>query len=174
MAVTLPSDLVLDVMRNADPARSRELLTRLSRGSEADAADDSFAAALKDAGSMDASGFVAAASTGGVSLPLMPGESPDAKVKAYSSLEQFLLQNMVETMLPSPDSGVFGDQVSGGVWRSMTADALSKAVADSGGIGLAQVLSSRESGVERAAQWPYFGTSQIQDFVSPGTAIGES
>jgi peptidoglycan hydrolase FlgJ len=166
MAVTLPSDLVLDVMRNADPARSRETLARLDRGSAVDPEGQDFIAVMNAAQPTEATLDPAMQMTGGVSLPLTPGEANDPRTGAYRSFEKMMLQNMVETMLPPAESGVFGDKISGGVWRSMAADALSTAVADSGGIGLAKVVSAREdsSHMARAGQWPYFGVSQIQGF----------
>ncbi len=170
MAVTLPSDIVLDVMRNADPVRSKETIARLNDGAAVKQAQD-FAAVMEAAQpaveATSPSDLVGM--TGGVSLPLLPSETSDPKTGAYRSFEKMMLKNMVETMLPPADTGVFGDQISGGVWRSMTADALSSAVADSGGIGLASVIAARESDTHmaRAGQWPYFGVSQIQSFVSP-------
>lgn len=169
MAVTLPSDLVLDVMRNADPVRSREMIARLNQGSDAGSQGQDFAAVMNAAQPVDAvTSELPVEMTGGVSLPLTPGEAADPKTRAYRGFEKMMLQNMVESMLPPADSGVFGDQISGGVWRSMTADALSGAVADSGGIGLASIIAAKEDAAHmaRADQWPYFGVSQIQSFVT--------
>lgn len=177
MAVTLPSDLVLDVMRNADPVRSRETIARLNQGAAVNQGQD-FAAVMNAAqpAAETADSPVSTGMTGGVSLPLVPGEANDPKSRAYHSFEKMMLQNMVETMLPSADTGVFGDKISGGVWRSMTADALSTAVADSGGIGLASVIAAKEDNARlaRAGQWPYFGVTQIQSFVAPTMTSGET
>ena len=54
MAVTLPSDLVLDVMRNADPVRSRETIARLNQGSDAGTQGQDFAAVMNAAQPVDA------------------------------------------------------------------------------------------------------------------------
>lgn len=177
MAVTLPSDLVLDVMRAADPARSRETLARLNKGAAVDPQGRDFAAVMNAAQTSDGPATAEFPEmTGGVSLPLTPGETNDPKARAYRSFEKMMLQNMVETMLPAADTGVFGDQISGGVWRSMTADALSTSVADSGGIGIASMIASREKDghMARDGQWPYFGVSQIQGFVSSSMTAKES
>lgn len=176
MAVTLPSDLVLDVMRAADPVRSRETVARLNQGASVDPGGRDFATAMNDARTADGAEPVTVPwMSGGISLPLRPGEANEPKTHAYRSFEKMMLQSMVETMLPAADTGVFGDQISGGVWRTMTADALSTAVADSGGIGIASIIASREdsSHMAHAGQWPYFGVSQIQSFV-PGLKAKES
>ena len=73
---------------------------------------------------------------------------------------------MLEAMLPSEQSGIYGGDSSAGIWRSLTADQLAGVYADNGGIGIAQSLfaSPAENGMTSDARWPYFATAQIRGF----------
>ena len=144
MAVTLPSDLVADVMRAADPARLASAQAKL-RSTGGDAPAD-FAAVLNPVPTR-------AANTAAASDP-------------YQGFERMVLRNLFETLLPQESSGAFGGGPSVGVWRSLAADQLAGVYADSGGIGIARMLRgpSEDGGGEAQGAWPYFSADKIEAF----------
>lgn len=164
MAVSLPSDLVMDVIRNAQPARRSAAEARLQvPGSD-------FAEVVADTRS-------APAASAQDESPSFPAPSPVATraagsrahgdgASAYQGFERMVLRNLFETLLPSDESGAFGEGPSAGVWRSMAADQLAGVYAESGGIGIASLLSRKADGpdVRREAQWPYFAVDAIESF----------
>lgn len=168
MAVTLPSDLIADVMRNADAARRGPALARLQSLSGDGERD--FAAALNglqppaietaQAASFDglAGGMLTrsgAASTRG-----------DSKASAFAGFEHMVLRNLFETLLPDEKSGAFGGGPSAGVWRSLAADQFAGVYTKAGGIGLTHMLAASQSGIPpgRDTQWPYFTLDKIHSF----------
>lgn len=164
MAVRLPSDLVFDVMKNADPVRQKTALAKLQS-----AGDDSvlgFTEAMKGIQKQlgmpwPSRGMVADGSL----LTASPGATPQGvdRSSAYQGFERMVLRNLFETLLPDEKSEAFGVGPSAGIWRSMAADNLAEIYTESGGIGLTAMLSSsgEENGPRREAQWPYFSMSQI-------------
>ncbi|MFO1131774.1 MAG: rod-binding protein [Hyphomicrobiales bacterium] len=161
MAVSLPSDLIVDVMRNADPSRRNAAAVRLqSLGTNtnfASTADDLVQMAMEPVGN---TGEVLSSN-----LTASPGMKthPDEKSNAYRGFEHMVLRNLFEVLLPDEKSGAFGGGPSAGVWRSMAADQLAGVYADAGGVGIARVLAggSGDSAPRLAAQWPYFTVSSI-------------
>ena len=85
----------------------------------------------------------------------------------YVAFEQMFLRNMFESMLPSADSGLYGEGTAGGIWRSMSADQLANVFAKAGGIGIASSLDRTPHNQEIPAsrQWPYFEIDEIRAFV---------
>lgn len=157
MAVSLPSDLVADVMRNADPARRSVAVARLQAPSKPETA---FASALESVPSTrdHASTHVAAKGAGGA-----------AETSSVRGFEQMVLRNLFESLLPKEESGSFGSGPAAGVWRSMAADQLAGVYAENGGIGIARLLASEgsASAPRRDAQWPYFSLNSLR---APGSA----
>ncbi len=153
MGVSLPSDLILDVMRNADPAKVRVATAKLEAQSLDGGMSDGFATALNGLNSSHGTSRITRSS---------PGDSP----KVYEDFERMVLRNLMESMLPSVESATFGTGPSAGVWRSLAADQLAGLYAGSGGIGIAASLSPEGEGADstRSAQWPYFQTDQIEAF----------
>ena len=140
MAVSIPSDLIADVMRVADPARLRAASRKLGGTAPADPAA--------------ATGF---------STTLDSLSGPARAEAAYRSFEQMMLRNVFESILPKADSGIYGDGTSSGIWRSMTADQLAAVYAKSSGIGIAQSLTPGQPVMVRD-QWPYFAAPEIRGF----------
>ena len=167
MAVKLSSDLILDVMRNADPARRNAAVARLQSLQLTD--QTSFATALDGLkiqvpGNVGDSGSQGNLATRSLHLaPQFPGSQESG---AYQGFERLVLRNLFETLLPDEKSGAFGGGPSAGVWRSMAADQLAGVYSSSGGIGLATMLegSKTKEAPEREAQWPYFSVDSIKTF----------
>lgn len=159
MAVHLPSDIVSDVMRNADPARRGAAVARLQSAAGPGAME--FARAVEGVG-QNSSAMTAEA---GKALSAAPGSvaNPSEVTEAYRGFERMVLRNLFETLLPEESTGSFGGGPSAGVWRSMAADQLAGVVAENGGIGIAAMIdgSGDEPGPKRSGQWPYFALDSI-------------
>ena len=140
MAISISSDLLLDVARAADPGRvakaSAELNNGVPVGDVADVAgttprrSPSFSSYLNQQVSMRMP-------AAGSNAPLSPEK------KAANELETLLLQQMIETMLPKSDGPAFGKGTAGAVWRSMMAEHVARQVTASGEINLAQILTRK-------------------------------
>ncbi|MFM8747610.1 MAG: rod-binding protein [Aestuariivirga sp.] len=163
MAVTLPSDLIVDVLRNADPARQRAALAKLEGLSESP--EPVFAGVLNNTGTVAASLDELAPQSGPLAS-VSPSQQMGNAALAYQGFERMVLRNMFETLLPNEDSGAFGEGPSSGVWRSLAADQLAGVYANAGGIGIANTLASaqRDEAPVQQAQWPYFSLSKINSF----------
>lgn len=130
MAITPPSDIILDVSRAADPQRYREAVERLAR--------------------LRATGASAAISSPPAERPTAPSlsaatpsaRSPRRRLDAYGQFEAFILQTFVQSMLPKNATNVYGRGTAGEVWRSMLAEKIGEELARSGQVGIAQRLSA--------------------------------
>jgi hypothetical protein len=126
LAVSLPSDIVLDVARAVEPNALEAARTKLVNlaarlvGSEAPRAQFSIA----DPG---ASAVAKGATT---------EETPEA----YRKFEAVVLSTFVQSMLPDKAGAVYGEGLSGDMWKQLLAQQLGTAVSDRGGIGIADSL----------------------------------
>ena len=143
MAISPPSDILLDVASAADPVKLRAATARLAKlAADPAASDDGFRKALAAArphptpprarASPRAS---ALPPTGGPTLTRPMTHSKDV----YQKFEAVLLQNFVESMLPKDDDA-FGDKNTAGAYRSMMAEQLASQIAKAGGIGIAKAV----------------------------------
>jgi hypothetical protein len=157
MGLSLPSDIVLDVMRNADPVRLSSATSKLQAiGAEGSSSD--FAGVLSTAEGQAP-----------LSLPVgdaAPARSASGAAAQHVEFERMVLRNLLESLLPDAASGVFGTGPSAGVWRSLAADQLAGLYAESGGIGIARTLSVEtvSSPEVKDLQWPYFSSERIEAF----------
>jgi peptidoglycan hydrolase FlgJ len=176
MAVTLPSDLVADVMRAADPSRLKTAAARLNGTAQLQAAFsgilDSIGASdrLKDRND-DLIADVLGAADGTKVIEAktrLSGMSPTASQpeETYKAFEQMVLRNMFESMMPAAESGVYGEDSSAGIWRSIANDQMARVYADWGGLGIAKNLVAADGDpmLRPQGQWPYFETPNIRSF----------
>ncbi|WP_417674548.1 rod-binding protein [Roseibium sp.] len=127
MAIAPPSDLVLDVVRAADPVERSVAAGKLQRLAAVGYADGSgFRSAIDDTMS---SSFRANGSAGATG-----SKSPAEKFEAL------VLHQFVETMLPDDAGDVFGKGATGEIWKSMLAEQVANQMAASGGIGIADLM----------------------------------
>lgn len=125
MALKLDTDLVLDVVRAADPRRAME--ARKTLGATRDEAAG-FTADL-DAGLKSEPSRTLAAS------PIVRApETPGQKFEAY------VLQTFIEAMLPKNNEAVFGAGLAGDMWKSMLAEQVAGTLAEDGRLGIANRL----------------------------------
>ena len=150
MGVSLPSDLIVDVMRSADPARLERATAKLQSIDASSPEPRAFANVLDR---VDVSTRTSAPSRGEAAGP-------------YVEFEQMVLRNMFEAMLPAETSGAFGSGPSAGIWRSLAADQLAALHARNGGIGIAAGLAAGEGheGAVMEREWPYFSTDKIEAY----------
>lgn len=156
MAIAIVSDLVMDVLRAADPERAKAAQAGLQRGTAAKELNLEFAEVVNTT-----HGKAAIGQSAGMSEPVQfetasmvvsrndkepralneiaRGISP--KERAYEQFEATVLRSFVEEMLPKSIENIYGEGTAGGVWRSMQADFISQELAKSGGIGIAASLA---------------------------------
>ncbi len=156
MAISPPSDILLDVATAADPVKVRAATARLAElAADPNAANVGFSDALAQAKVMPTAGSIGspatvAATSASRAAPAGATHNGAAKGKAsvYTKFEAVLLQNFIESMLPQ-DSELFGDKNSAGVYRSMMAEQLANQVAAAGGIGIAKALETAHPAAPR-------------------------
>jgi len=123
VSITPASDLVLDVAMAADPAKRWAATEKLATGGTVSPVErTSFDLVLESAVSNapDSRSNLHSPSTTSAN----PQKSRDEGAKAYKGLEQLVLKNLLETLLPKNSSVLFGSSTAGEVWRSMLADQL--------------------------------------------------
>lgn len=152
MGISITSDLVMDVMRAAEPSKLASARQRLGGTS-----------AVADVGK-----------------PTSPQQI--ARSKANQDFEAAMLRTFTEQMMPKEASSLYGDGTAGNIWRSLQVDLMSQQIAKAGGIGIAKMLdrvplaatpdqtaqtlglnemsggTQRKELLSSAAQWPYFNT----------------
>ena len=117
MALANAGDLILDVVRAADPSAAEAARARLATFS-AKAGSATFAA----------------------SAPLADTPAAGAKAatpEAFVRFEAMVLQSFIQTMLPKDNEAVYGAGMAGEMWQSMLAEQLGTTMAKRGGIGIA-------------------------------------
>ncbi|MBB5751047.1 rod-binding protein [Prosthecomicrobium pneumaticum] len=169
MSIQPPSDLLLDVVRAADPRKAQAIAARLQQASSANPAADPLAfdrvmadsAALLDgagdapaaAGEADAgsAGFEPASplamtsSTALLNATVLSTRGPSATPDAYRRFEAMVLGQFVEQMLPRSSAVMYGEGTAGQVWRSMLAERIANEIAKAGGVGIAARVAEREA-----------------------------
>ncbi|NVP55001.1 rod-binding protein [Mycoplana rhizolycopersici] len=138
MAISPPSDLVLDVVRAADPASVQEAQAKLKSNRASFEANS-----LADAGA----GFGAAVSilnrdsTASAATGASGVSANKAIPETYRKFEAMVLQNFVKSMLPADSEDVYGKGTAGEIWRGMMAEQIGDVISKSGGIGIAASLT---------------------------------
>lgn len=128
MAISPPSDIVLDVARAVEPTNleaARAQLARRAGGASASGPVGTF--------SLDE-----AASAAGPSLGRKA--TPESDAVSYKRFESMVLQTFIQNMLPKDAELVYGKGMAGDMWKSLTAGKLADVMAERGGIGIADRL----------------------------------
>lgn len=124
MAISPPSDIVLDVARAAGPddiAAAREALVKKASG----------ATPPFSIGEPALSRASAAAET---------SNSDTKDAKQYQRFEAMVLQTFIQNMLPKDTEGVYGKGLAGDMWKSQLAERVADVMAERGGIGIAKSM----------------------------------
>jgi peptidoglycan hydrolase FlgJ len=145
VAITPPSDIVLDVALAADPARHRAAAERLARlRSTPHSAETSAAPVVRNLNPVTERPANAVDAVTTTNLAPRPGSAGQARrrLDAYGQFEAFVLQSFIESMLPRNAINVFGRGSAGEFWRSMLAEKMSGELARSGSVGIASRLAA--------------------------------
>ena len=124
MAISLPSDIVLDVARAVEPAgveAARAELARRSGGASAGDAPGVFSLTEATADRTSAAA----------------GAEP-ATPESFKRFEAMVLQTFIQNMLPKGAGEVYGKGVAGDMWKSLMAEQLAGVMAKRGGIGISE------------------------------------
>jgi peptidoglycan hydrolase FlgJ len=146
MAIAPPTDIVLDALMAADPLKSKAVAEQLSQLRPSRAGD--FDTAMTDPAAPTTAATPQPAPAPAASMPRATARIDTAAVgranipPAFRKFEAFVLQTFIEAMLPHGSAVNFGKGVAGDVWRSMMAEQLGTAVANSGGVGIAKYLAA--------------------------------
>lgn len=133
MAISPPSDIVLDVMRAADPAAVAAARQQLAHRSNAPA--PAFSQAVPAA----------------PRLASDDSQNPAPRVESFRKFEAMVLQTFIQTMLPKDAENVYGKGMAGDMWKGLMSEKLAGAMSARGGIGIAdRLLAGHYVEAERA------------------------
>lgn len=142
MAISPPSDIVLDVVRAADPARLQLAVDRLQKLGNG-IAGTQFAAAVDEAAPPGLAGarekFAALAPA---KLETAEPAVPSKTAKTMQQFEAQVIQTFIEQMMPEATASNFGSGTAGGVWRSMLSEQIANQIAKAGGLGLREKVEA--------------------------------
>jgi peptidoglycan hydrolase FlgJ len=131
VAITPPSDIVLDVARAADPDRYRAAVERLAR-----------LRSTAEASAPPAAEFTVPPPPASPRPDASVHAQPRRQLDAYGQFEAFVLQSFLQSMLPHNATNVFGKGTAGEFWRSMLAERMGEELARSGQVGIARRLAA--------------------------------
>ena len=140
MAISPPSDLILDVVRAADPAEVQQAQAKLKASRAAFAATSLAEAGAGFGMALDVISTPAAkAGLGNPELSKDMSKMPEE----YQKFEASILQSFITSMLPSDSEQVYGKGSAGEFWKSMMAEQIAGGMSKNGGIGLAEQMYSQ-------------------------------
>ncbi len=122
MAISPPSDIVLDVVRAADPAGVEAARAEMA-GRAGQVAANAEPFSVGESGATGTAG-AAKARTG----------TPES----YKRFEAMVLQTFIQNMLPKDAGAVYGKGMAGDMWKSLLAEKVADSIAERGGIGIAE------------------------------------
>lgn len=143
MSIQPPSDLILDVARNADSSREAAAVRRLEAlAAPRDASAGNFASTLDQLGATQKPSGPPISATPALQAHYAKGtvKSGDRSAQVAQDFEASLLGSLVNEMMPKEASAVYGQGVAGDVWKSMLAEQVAHQLAKSGALGLARRL----------------------------------
>jgi hypothetical protein len=121
LAISPPSDIVLDVARAVEPSGVEAARAELAkRGTSAGGSAVAF--------SLGETGF-----QGKFARAAADTNSPEP----FKRFEAMVLQTFIQNMLPKDAENVYGKGMAGDMWKSMMAEKLANVMAERGGIGIA-------------------------------------
>lgn len=141
MSISPSSDLVLDVLKAANPASVAAATDRLAAGAPAPVSPAAATAASQ--------AFEAQFDKAGESIPTKaPGAGGSKAPEAYRKFEAMVLQSFIKEMLPKDGDDVYGKGTAGDIWKGMLAQQIATVVSKRGGIGIADhLLAGHVSGL---------------------------
>jgi peptidoglycan hydrolase FlgJ len=144
MAIKPSSDIVLEVLKAADPVRAQATAQKLSALSGDVGAADDFAKALDNAGAKPAAPISVLENAGDMRDRLANLDVDAAKeqkaARTELDFEASMLKTFVDAILPKDESAVYGQGTAGDIWKSMLADQIARQIAKSGAFGISKRL----------------------------------
>lgn len=143
MAISPPTDLVMDVLRAADPTQVEEAQARLKANRAAFRASS-----LAETGNGFANTVaVLNQNQGGSGLGnIINRAEPKHVPETYRKFEAMVLQNFVKSMMPSNSDDVYGKGTAGDIWKSMMAEQIGNVMAKGNGVGIAASMVADGAG----------------------------
>ncbi|MEI8719637.1 MULTISPECIES: rod-binding protein [unclassified Mesorhizobium] len=129
LAISPPSDIVMDVARAVDPADIETARAALAK--RAGGATGTFS--LDTAASVDAGSILSRATADKAAAATDPA-------KKFKKFEAMVLQTFIQNMLPKDTEGVYGKGLAGDMWKSQLAERVADVMAERGGIGIAKSM----------------------------------
>ena len=160
MSINPVSDIVLDVASAADPVKSGAAAERLSRGEATTSVSiNGFDNVLANAATPPQASPGIAGGGGGTKFSrVLP--RVDARTNAYKGLEQLVLKNLLESMLPKESVAIFGGGTAGEIWRSFLADQLATQVGKTVNLGIVHETTATPSSL--ASRVPVHDRDQMR------------
>jgi len=151
LAISPPSDIVLDVARAAEPDAVAAARAELLR--KAGSAGKTFSIAETSESSRPAS----------VAQPLTRMASAESLPEASKKFEAMVLQTFIGSMMPKNAESTYGEGIAGEMWKSQMAEKIADVVAERGGIGIARHIMG-DFQMEGDTKVPVAGVSQSVGF----------
>ncbi len=133
------TDVVLDVLNAADPARASLAAERLA-AIAAGAPGGDFAVDLDKAAAVARAETHAAPAGLAEARSALQGAAADPAARAKVEFEAMAINGLVGDLLPKDASTFFGAGAAGDIWRSMLTEQMSRQIANSGALGLSRRL----------------------------------
>jgi flagellar protein FlgJ len=144
MSIFPATDIVADVAQAADPQKARVAMRRLAEASRsANASGADFSSVLRNSHKWSAN--AAAGSSGDLRVhagakAVNRAEGGGVRISdAALKFEAYFLQSFLEVVLPKGDR-IYGQGISGGIWRSMIAEQFGAQLAKRGVVGLDRIF----------------------------------
>jgi peptidoglycan hydrolase FlgJ len=142
VAISPSSDLVMDVVRAADPSTMAEAQQKLQaakaslQASRLNEKSAGFDVAMNTMNSAAANAGLGNRATNSIKVHDIP--------KQYREYEGVVLQNFISGMLPKDSEAVYGKGNAGEIWKSMMAEQIGNTISERGGVGIAKQMYSEE------------------------------
>ena len=153
MAISPPSDLILDVVRAADPSDVAAAQATMKANRAAFAATS-----LADKGNgFDNAVTILNGAASKAKLDHASAKGAGTTPEVYQKFEAVILQNFIKEMLPEDSEAVYGKGNAGSIWKSMMAEQIGNVMSERGGVGIADQMYSeslaarRDSGISTAS-----------------------
>ncbi|ARO28708.1 flagellar protein FlgJ [Rhizobium sp. NXC14] len=140
MAISPPSDLVLDVVKAADPMEVQAAQEKLKANRAAFAATSLAENGKGFSNTVDVLDHIGQKS----GLSNIQNRAKTEVPESYRKFEAMVLQNFVKSMLPSESEDVYGKGATGDIWKGMMAEQLGNTMAKGDGIGIAKQMYSEQ------------------------------
>jgi peptidoglycan hydrolase FlgJ len=142
VAISPPSDLVLDVLRAADPTEVQAAQSKLKATRAAFAANSLAAAGTGFSSAVEL--LDGAASKSSIQTSNKTTSKSVEMPEEYRKFEASILQNFVNSMMPKEGEEVYGKGSAGEFWQSMMSEQIADQMSKNGGIGIAEQVFSQQ------------------------------